>query len=97
MGLVSDQRKFMKARITLSSLKYDLGNITTPSLRKFVLSQILGMETHANQLAVKINIATAGQAQETKPCPEKKTPQPKATTITTKRKTVDNLNRELVK
>ena len=90
MGLVSDQKKFMKARITISSLKYDMGNITTPSLRKYILSQISGMETHANRLAGKINMYNALDAQKTQDFYEKKSKPSKAIKIVKVKKGVDN-------
>jgi len=89
MGLVSDQRKFMKARLTLSSLKCDMGNITTPCLRKYVLSQIAGMETHASRLAGKINMYNALDAQKTQDFYEKKSKPSKAIKIVKVKKGFD--------
>jgi len=97
MGTTGLMNKIAGANINLSMLKDDLNRVMTPSLRTFILSQILARELQINLLMRKINIDTVGQAQGTKPLPEKKTPQPKATTVATKKKTVDNLNRELVK
>jgi len=97
MGTTGLMNKIAGAKINLSQLRDDLTRIMTPSLRTFVLSQILARELQINLLMRKINTETMGQTQATKPLPEKKTPQPKATTIATKKKTVDEQNRFRVK
>jgi hypothetical protein len=93
MGPERYQRKLMKANITLSSLKYDMGIITTPSLRKFVMSQVLARQFQIRTLEEKINIDKQAQLPVTQPLPEKKAPPSKPTMVVNVKKRVDGQNR----
>jgi len=97
MGLVSDQRKLIKARLYLSSLKYDLGHVTNPGLRKFVVSQIVTGEKYLEKLSWKVNMCSTLQAPTIQPLPEKKAPPAEATKIVKKKKIIDEQNRFRIK
>jgi hypothetical protein len=89
MGLDADKRKLIRGTTNLRSLKDDLGRVMTPSIRTIILNLVAQRQTQINQLMGKINTHNAAQAQPALPLPEKKTPAPKATTVVTKKKSVD--------
>ena len=82
-----------RSKTTLSQLNEDLNRIVTPSLRKFVVSQILARQFQIRILEERINIDKQVQPPVTQPLPEKKTPPSKATTIVGVKKRVDGQNR----
>jgi len=74
MGLDSDDRKLVRAKMTLGLLREDLGRVMTPNIREIILTQITQKEGQIQYLLHKKLPDAATKAPPVQPSPKKEAP-----------------------